>query len=215
MADEKAALVVDEELVEGSSDRAGDAEPFDGPLDDASERLRPMLAADCDAAALDLPCAPNIRVDDGLGPAPMGSTRCRLDQLLRLGSKQRQSDRANALDLYSRCKQLGAAHRIEIARPVDAGEDLGKLFSDAHGAPSFANHRGYKSSDGLSSLLHDTERRFRESDCVAAAVPGARKNGSSILVEDELRPRRRSMGAPLHPSATQGANKQLRLPPLH
>src|SRR5215475_16214309 len=32
--------------------------------------------------------------------------------------------------------------------------------------------------------------------------------------ENELRPRRRSMGAPLHPSATQGAIKQLRLPPL-
>jgi hypothetical protein len=75
MADEKAALVVDEELVEGSSDRAGDAEPFDSPPDDASERLRPMFAADCDAAPLDLPCAPNIRVDDGLGPTRGKSVR--------------------------------------------------------------------------------------------------------------------------------------------
>src|SRR5262245_1993447 len=126
MADEKAALVVDEKLVEGSSDRAGDAEPFDGPLDDASERLRPMLAADCDAAALDLPCAPNVRVDDGLGPAPKGSTRCRLDQLLRLGSKQRQSDRPNAIDVYSRYKKIGANHSNDITRQVVAVRDIGK-----------------------------------------------------------------------------------------
>jgi hypothetical protein len=49
--------------------------------------------------------------------------------------------------------------------------------------PSFANHRGFKSSGGLSALVHDAERRFRQLDCIAAAAPGARKNGNSILVE--------------------------------
>lgn len=89
MADEEAALVIDQQLVELGGDGAGHAEPLGRACNDACERLWPVLAADGDPHAFDLPRPAHLRVDHGLGAPAKGGARCRLDQLLGLCRKQR------------------------------------------------------------------------------------------------------------------------------
>ena len=84
LPDEKAALVVDEQLVKFGYHRSGNAQPLYGALNNTIKCLGPMFAANGDAARLDLPCAANLRVDDGLRAAAVRRTRRGLDQLFCL-----------------------------------------------------------------------------------------------------------------------------------
>ena len=132
VADEETALVVNQELVELGRHLPGDAEAICGLLHDAAKRFRPMLAADADLARLDLPGAPHLGVDDGVGAPAIGCPRCRLDQQFGLRRQQGQRYRAHALDADSRRQKLGSAGCEEIARAVHRAKYACKRFCNGH-----------------------------------------------------------------------------------
>ncbi|SRR6266566_9255043 len=91
-----------------------------------------MLAADADAIGFDLPCAAYVGVDDRVGTAPIGRTRCCLNELLCLDREQRQCNCPDAIDLETRGRKLDATRDEVVARPVHLAEYIGKLLRDGH-----------------------------------------------------------------------------------
>ncbi len=134
MADEKAALVVDQQLVEFGRHLPMNAQPFGSTRHNAIERLGPMLATDGDAARLDLPGAADIRIDDGVRAAPERSPCRGLDQLLGLLRQQRQRNQSDAIDIDTWRQEFGQAGDDVIAGAVHVREDFGQFLSDGHPA---------------------------------------------------------------------------------
>ena len=135
MADEKAALVVDQQLIELGCDRPLDAQPLGRARNNVVECLGPVFAADGNAARLDLPGAADVRIDHGFRSAPERRTRCRLDQLLGLRRHQRQRDRSNTIDLDPRRQKFHPTRYEIVARAINLSENFCKTLCNGHRAP--------------------------------------------------------------------------------
>jgi hypothetical protein len=117
MADEKAAPIIDEKLVEFGCDRLTHPESLGGARHHRVQGPRPMLATDPHPFGADLPGASNIGVDQGIGTATIGRALGDSDELLGQGRQQRQRNDTEAVDLQSQRRDFDSAGRIEITGP--------------------------------------------------------------------------------------------------
>lgn len=130
MADEEAALIVDQQLVELGGDRLAHAEAGGGAVHDLLERPWPVLAGDPDPVGADLPGAADGGVHQGVGAAPIRGPLGGGDQLCRLHRQQRQGDRPDAVDLDAGCQDVDPAGGAEVAGPADRAQDFGEIIGD-------------------------------------------------------------------------------------
>ena len=132
MADEEAALIIEQQLVELGCDRRVNAEPLGDAGQDRLQRPGPVPAADAHPIRADLPAAPNRRVDHGLFAAAVGGRFGHGDELPGLHRQQGQRHGADALDLQQRRQQLSCAGSEEVAGPANLAQHRGEVGSD-HG----------------------------------------------------------------------------------
>ena len=123
MLEEKAALVVDQQLVQLGLHPGACAETHGRAFDDAVEHSRPVPAPDANAVDADLPGAAHGGVDQRVRPSAIGRALSRRDELSGLRRQQRQGDRADALNLDQRNMQGALASRKEFARRLHGSQN--------------------------------------------------------------------------------------------
>ena len=145
MADEEAALIIEQQLVELGCDRGIDAEPLCDAGQDCLQRPDPVPAADAHPIRADLPATPNRRVDHGLLATTVGGGFGNANELPGLDRQQGQRHGAGPLDLQQRGQQLGCAGGEEVAGP-----------------PNFAQHRSDVGRDhGYEACRRNADERGR------------------------------------------------------
>lgn len=123
MLEEKAALVVDQQLVQLGLHPGACAETRGRAFDDAVEHRRPVPAPDANAVGADLPGAAHGGVNQRVCPAAIGRAFSRRDELSGLRRQQRQGDLADAFNLDQRNMQGALASRKEVARRLHGLQD--------------------------------------------------------------------------------------------
>ena len=116
VAEEEAARLVEQQLVQRRGDRGLHAEAVGYPGENTLQSRCPAFAAQAHLFWADLPTAPYCRVEDRFFAAAI---RCRLGhrrELRRLHRQQRQCHRADALDLERGRAQLGGAGAARQSR---------------------------------------------------------------------------------------------------
>ena len=81
-----------------------------------------MLTLDPNPFGADLPCAPNIGVNQSLSSAAVRSALRNSDELPGLGRQQRQRNRTDAVHLQARQEYWVRASGIEIAWGADCAQ---------------------------------------------------------------------------------------------
>ena len=142
VADEEAALIVDEELVELGRDRLGHTEAGGRAGDEFGQSLVPVTPADPYLSGIDLPGFPNLAIDHRLLAPSIGGCLSDCDQPLGLDGQQRKSDPAHAVDLDRRHEDLSKAADTKIARPLDRTKAIRQGSTDRrHGGSRQAGDR--------------------------------------------------------------------------
>ena len=99
VADEEAALVVDQQLVQLGVHAGAGAQPGGSALGQRREHLGPVFARDPHLRGADLPGAPHVGVDQRVAATAIGCALGSGDELGGLRRQQRQGDRPDAFDL--------------------------------------------------------------------------------------------------------------------
>ena len=137
VADEKAAFVVDQQLVQLRHHRSRHAQTGGDPRYDGVQTARPVLALQMHAVGANLPGAPNCRVDQRLPTPAVGRAFGRLDELIDLHGQQRQRHRPDAFHLDLRPMHRHGPRRMKIPGCADGGEHGGQLIGDDGQGASF------------------------------------------------------------------------------
>ena len=130
MAEEEAALVIHQHLVQLRADRTLHAEPLGAARHDRLQVCRPVSATDVDLLCTDLPGASYLGIDQGVGATPIGGPLGDRSQFRRLLGQQRQGDRTDTIDADARREDLLSARNVKIAWPLDRAQHLGKCLVD-------------------------------------------------------------------------------------
>jgi len=127
MADEEAAGVVDQQLVELRLHRARHAQGFGDLSQHPLEVFGPAPPADAHTRGIYLPGPAHAGIHQGLGAATVGGRLGQLDDLLRLHGQERQGKGAHSLHFQMGRMDVDASEGVEIARTLDLLQQLGKL----------------------------------------------------------------------------------------
>ena len=92
--------------------------------EDRRDQRLPLRVGQLELRRVHLPDPAHVRVHKGLRALAVGRLPASPDDGAGLGLRQRQSHRAEALDLQPRHRQRQIAGREDIARPVDFGKGL-------------------------------------------------------------------------------------------
>jgi hypothetical protein len=123
MLEEKAALVVDQQLVQLGLHAGACAETRCRACDDAVQHGRPVPTLDARVVNADLPRSAHFGVDQRVCPAAIGRALSHRDELSGLRRQQREGDGADAFDLDQRNMQGALASRKEVARRLHGSQD--------------------------------------------------------------------------------------------
>jgi hypothetical protein len=135
VVDEKAAGVIDEQLVEIRRHRFADAETAGGVADERGQALLPMAPADANPAGFDLPGSPAAAIDDRLLSPSKGSRFPDRDQPLDLHRQEREGDPADVVHIDRGHDDFAGPADAEIARPLDRTQAVEKGGTDrGHGS---------------------------------------------------------------------------------
>ena len=133
---EEASLLVEQQLVQvGGEPALIEPQALLHLVDDRLDQGIPLRVGQLELRRVHLPDPAHVRVDQRLRPLAVGRLPALPYQGAGLALRQRQPDRTQALDLQTRHRQFPIAGREYVARPVDSGKGLEKVF--VHGsAPS-------------------------------------------------------------------------------
>ena len=132
---EEASLLVEQQLVEMGGELAVlEPKALLHLQEDRLDQRLPLRVGQIEMCGVHLPNAAHVRVHKGLRALAVGRLPASPDEGAGLGLRQRQSYRAEALDLQPRHRRRQIAGREDIARPVDFGEGLEQVV--VHGSAS-------------------------------------------------------------------------------
>lgn len=141
LGDEKAAGIVDQQLVQLRRDRIDDAEAGrrgGDNGDNGGERRLPVASAEMQVGRIDLPRLAHGRVDDGVRAAAERRQAGAGDQLFQLALLERQRNQADPIDAQVRRRDLGRTGCIEIAMAARGAEQVRQVGGDGrHGRLAF------------------------------------------------------------------------------
>ena len=130
VADEEAAGVVDEKLVEVGRNRPAHAQSEGhGGCEFAEGRL-PMTPADPNAGGIDLPGSADAAIDHRLLAPAIGGRFGDRDEPLGLVGQDRKGDSADAVDVDRRHERLSNSADAEIARSFNGTQALTQICAD-------------------------------------------------------------------------------------
>ncbi len=127
VAEEEAARLVEQQLMERGRNRGLHAEAVGDPGEDALQSDCPALAAQAHLLRPDLPTAPYRRVENRCFTAAVRRRFRHRRELRCLRRQQRQCHLADALDLERGRAQLGGAGDEKVPRAAYPGQDGGKV----------------------------------------------------------------------------------------
>jgi hypothetical protein len=122
VVDEKAAAIIDQQLVEFRVNRIVDAEASGYASKDILQDIRPMPPAQMYPVSADLPAAPNCGIDNRLLPTPERGRLGDRDDLLGLHRQEGKRYRAYLLHLQDRREQRGRSGDEEVSRTLNLRE---------------------------------------------------------------------------------------------
>ena len=127
VADEEAALVVHQQLVELGHHLRRNAQAAGHLRHDGLQIARPVLALDVNPLRADLPSAPNLGVDQRLCAAAKRRALGHGNELFGLHGQQRQRHRPDAVDLQPRPMQRHRAGGMKVTGAANRAQQRGQV----------------------------------------------------------------------------------------